>query len=1230
MKRFLWAKTCLAACLAVVLASGLNAANLLSDTVFALRGVKSLPAGWTTEMQGGATCMVDAVGRAPGALSIKMTAPKGGERAWNMVSRRVVGLKPKTPYTVSAWVKTADMDKGAMAYLSFHCFANSRRLASNDSAMKVSGNHEWTRIVHTIPELPGGTHDVRFIFCLHGGGTAWFAEPQVEEGRVATDYAPAPGDVARAERRTRQAHAAEAWLAARGLEKLGAPRVAVLDLGLKPGRGEFGFVTDPAAFERLLSDDFRVARVSGDDVANMGILSRKAFDLLVVPTGSAFPKDAAETLVDFLQDGGALLTCGGYAFDKPVLKVDGVWSSQEAFAGDIPAGTDALALPSADAWSAGADSAGKTVVSGVVGPNGEKGVCLSTPSLSLWSTADIRLDGMLKGSGVVSFLAKGDATTPNAWFEIAERDGSRWHSKLDLTTEWKEYRLTPMQFTYWSDNPSIGRGFPGDFVQFDNVARLSLGVAIDVAAVGQPHAVSICAVKKGVDPRGAERCVSLPQINTRTAHIRDAIHPEAKQIGVFDPSFDLRHVAEMQSDAAMAGILPTRNPIRGAFTGLSAIAQLGVNGHGFGPNRCCWRPVLACTDAAGNPRGYAGAIVHHYTGTFAGSSWAIFGVDNADLFDPSDASVRAWTVALVKALVSRRFLGNTSAEYACYRVGETMKLVTDVANFAPTSAAYRVVFTLADENGRTVAVVPQTVTASAGKTSRVVGEWIVPSSAPDFLRLTAELQTSDTERPVTVIDREGGAVVIWNDRVLAGGSQVKKEGLRLMIDGESRFFMGCQTFWGQHRSVTASSPERFYQDFKQMRAFGLRWTRCFLPFRNEKEKRDSDAVVQLAQKFGLVLYHTPNLWNTRDAEKLAEQNCTIAEIATRYRAVPGFAIDICNEPFLKEPSSRSATDAQRHWAKTNYDAVKRVRAEVPVSVGWSQGWAGGTSTKDPQVASLDLDFTDRHYYGNPTKVVEQMKDVDLRVLGKPVIIGECGAKNHPTFKSSDPWGMGDDDAGYDERFRYLVSHAFGTGATALLSWHWRDPMEGLFPCGLVHATNVPRPTAHLFGKMARTFGRLTLVDNPPDVVVVLDEDVRQQATPDRVRALDAAYRVDEDLMWWGANWSKLTSSQTAALPPTVKLVIRPEQMPTDAAARRAEIGRLLKAHGASFTRRAEDPDTLETFKVPGAGATGWVFWNGGKTSVDVVRGAGRLTIGPRRVGYLQIGVDGGVQVQEEL
>ena len=1207
--------------LAALLSCAAFAENMLVDSAFApSEDAERLPSGWKKAFTAGATCQVDAEVRHGGTASLRFTAEKGS-RAWNMVSHEVKGFRGERPYTFSAWVRTKDLDAGALAYLSLNCFAGGNRLAANDSAQKLTGTKDWTRIVCTLPKLPKGTQEVRFVFCLYGGGTAWFTEPQVEAGAAATDWAVSPAEAEKAARLARQAREAAAWLKEKGLDAPGLPRAAVLDLGFEPGRNAFGCMSDPAAFERLLAGACRPVRISGDEACNPSIFCRAAFDLLVVPTGSAFPAEAAEPLVEFLSAGGSLLTCGGYAFDKPVVKIGGKWVSPQAAVGDIPAGTVPVALPPAAQWGSSSDAATQTAVADVAGPAGEPGISVSTPAMAKWSTGVAPLD--LKGHSVVSFLAKGGPRTKAAWFELDEKDGSRWHAKLELTEDWKEFRLTPAQFAYWRDNPSVGRGFAGDYVNFDDVARVSFGMALDLAPAGDAHAVALCGLKAGTDPRRAVRCLCLPQINTRMATIRDAIHPKDTQVGLFDPSFELRDVAVVEAAPDLA--LPGAPGGAMRATGLSAIAQLGVNGHGFGPNRCTWRPLLVCRDADRNLRGYAGGLVRHYAGTFAGSTWAFFGVDNADLFAAGSADARAWASALVRTILAPAALHGTTAEYACYRVGETMKLRTRVGNTGASPFRGQVRFVLADEAGARVFEQAQDVEVPVQQDVPVEVAWTVPAGAPDYLRLAAVLRADGVPEP---LESEDGAVVVWNEDVLARGPKLAKDGLRFALDGSSRFILGSQAFWGQHASVTASSPARFYDDFRQMRAFGLRATRSFLPFRTEKEKRDSDAVVQLAQKFGLALYHTPNLANTRDADVLAKQRATMAEIAARYRNAPGFLIDMCNEPQMHEKPSRGATDAQRAWAKGNHDAARSARPEVPVSIGWSQGWAGGTTTKDPQVASLDLDFTDRHYYGNPLKMVPELKDVDLRVLGKPLIMGECGAKNHPTFKSSDPWGMGDDDAGYDYRFRYLVSHAFGTGATALLSWHWRDPMEGIFPCGLVHAGNVPRPTAHLFGRMARAFGQLELVDNPPDVVVLMDEEVRQHPDPARVQAVEAAHRVDAELMWWGANWSKLTSSMAQAVPSTVKLVIRPEQLPEGNL--RAEIGRLLKEKGASYTRRAEDPATLETFRVPGRGATGWVFWNNGDAPAACERGGHRLTVGPKRAGYLQLAADGSVQVREEL
>ena len=1207
--------------LAALLSCAAFARNLLTDTAFVQGGdAERLPPGWKKDFAAGVTCMVDADVRHGAEASLRITAGKG-QRVWNMLSHEVKGFRGNTPYTISAWVRTRDLESGALAYISLNCFAGTKRLAANDSAQKLTGTRDWTRIVFTLPELPRGTQEIRFVFCLHGAGTAWFTQPQVEAGTQATEWAVSPEEAEKTARRARQAREAAAWLKARGLDATGLPRAAILDLGFGSGRNAFGCMSDPAAFETLLAGVCRPVRISGDEACNPSILCRTAFDLLVVPTGSAFPADAADALVAFLSAGGRLLTCGGYAFDKPVVKIGGRWVAPQTAVDDIPAGTVPVALPPAAKWSSSSDASTKTVLADVTGPTGETGIRISTPSMAVWSTGVAPVN--LKGHSVVSFRAKGDARTKAAWFELDERDGSRWHAKLELTESWKEFRLTPAQFSYWSDNPSVGRGSAGDYVDFEAVTCVSLGMAVDVVAAGDAHAVALCGLKAGTDPQRAVRCLRLPQINTRTATIRDAIHPKDTQIGIFDPSFELRDVATIEPAPGFA--FPGAPGGATKATGLSAIAQLGVNGHGFGPNRCTWRPLLVCRDAARNLRGYAGGLVRHYAGTFAGSAWAFFGVDNVDLFAAGGRDAKTWTTGVVRAILAPVALHDTAAEYACYRVGETMKLRTRVANTAGTPFRGQVRFLLSDETGARVFEQTRDVEVAARQDTRVEIGWTVPAGTPDYLCLAAVLRATGADEP---LESEEGAVVVWNDNVLARGPKLVRDGLHFSLDGSTRFIVGSQTFWGQHGSVTASSPARFFDDFRQMRAFGLRATRCFLPFRTEKEKRDSDAVVQLAQRFGLALYHTPNLSNTRDAQTLAQQRATMAEIAARYRNVPGLLIDICNEPVMHEKTSRGATDAQRAWAKGNRDAAHAVRPDVPVSIGWSQGWAGGAGTKDPQVASLDLDFTDRHYYGPPVKMVPELKDVDLRVLGKPLIMGECGAKNHPTFKSSDPWGMGDDDAGYDDRFRYLVSHAFGNGAAALLSWHWRDPMEGLFPCGLVHAGNVPRPTAFLYGRMAKAFGRLELAENSPDVVVLMDEDVRQRPGPERVRAIEAAHRVDAALMWWGANWSKVTSSMEQAIPAGVKLVIRPGQLSPEGL--REEVGRLLKEKGAAFTRREGDPGTLETFRVSGRGATGWVFWNGGESTVTCERGGHRVTVGPRRVGYLQIAQDGALQVREEL
>ena len=111
------------------------------------------------------------------------------------------------------------------------------------------------------------------------------------------------------------------------------------------GKGPFGCPSDPAVFVEALAPLGEVTTISGEDAARKGVLTRKNVDLLVVPTGSAWPMAAAGTLVSYLREGGSLLTCGGYAFDVPAERRDGAWRAWEL--PPLPAATDPVALPAA-------------------------------------------------------------------------------------------------------------------------------------------------------------------------------------------------------------------------------------------------------------------------------------------------------------------------------------------------------------------------------------------------------------------------------------------------------------------------------------------------------------------------------------------------------------------------------------------------------------------------------------------------------------------------------------------------------------------------------------------------------------------------------------------------------------------------------------------------------------------------------------------------------------------
>ncbi len=92
--------------------------------------------------------------------------------------------------------------------------------------------------------------------------------------------------------------------------------------------------------------------------------------------------------------------------------------------------------------------------------------------------------------GIIGFKAKG-SYPGTAYLSLVEADGTTWMKKLELTDEWKEYRISPDEFTagpgvklpqafpeqwdYWMA-PASGRGGIGDKINLDKVERLLLSL----------------------------------------------------------------------------------------------------------------------------------------------------------------------------------------------------------------------------------------------------------------------------------------------------------------------------------------------------------------------------------------------------------------------------------------------------------------------------------------------------------------------------------------------------------------------------------------------------------------------------------------------------------------------------------------------------------------------------------------------------------------------------------
>jgi hypothetical protein len=1129
--------------------------NLLPNSSFEFPPKTEVPPfNWRFNLPSNGEAVIDAGVFHSGKFSLRISIPKDAPLGWYSAYQEFPIRAFNQHLTFSVFVKTRGVEGGAGAYCSINFFSGDRRISFHDSERKIKGDSDWERI-KTTALVPQGANRMSVILVVHGYGTAWFDDAQLEIGDEATGYSPSIYDEELSEKLRRSEEKGSEFM-----EKVKPKRgigkdVAIFSEDDFPKTGGTPSIDD--IYSALKEAGFFTYALGAEELSNPSILSPKNFDLLILPYGPYFPAKAAQAVRRFLSEGGSMITIGGYAFDKPLFYVDGNWYEKGEL--PIPAGEKypLFSLSQDEKWALGFP-AGKASYKLGKDEKGENFLEVDVEELRGWATISsppVNPSAFPSNFIIANFKAKGEGVK-RLFFEWQEKDGSRWRSAVEVSSEWREYYISLADLQYWQDNPSVGRGVPGDHFRPQNADHISFSISVETEEEGKAYKFFLKDINILADTRG-EEILFQEVINTHFGRLQDAMWPNPEQIGVFDPSHPLEN-ADVAKPAPLQMLIPSGLTLKGPFTGFAAVGPIGRGaGHGFGPNVARILPLLNAFDPWGRFRGYLASIIHNYDGYYKGSSWAIFGVDNRNLFTKEALLPRL--PRLAESLIKKTYLYGAGTEWACYRPGEVARLRVWVANMGASDRKCKVRFILGFEEGKGEWFKEVEVGVKGGEIEEVSQGYPIPKEEKrDFCYLRCELWEDGSK-----IDEMEEAFVIWQEKLMKGERPPIKDSY-FHFGGRPKFIVGAQEWWGQIDSVSACSPLAWERDFQLMEDWGFRISRIFWPFsqrETERAKRANDALVYLAQKHNIILFGAPNLWDSLDRKALEEEVKAAREIAERYKRVKLIIIDLCNEPSLRrEDSPQHREEFQRYlkekyggferlkevwedklveksleeiavnslssdvndvrardtaefylrWEKNWYDrlyeAMKKSDPSLLITVGCLQGFGWGDVIHDPILLSEDMDFTNRHYYGDLTVFPLELKEIDMQWLGKPLSVGECGARNHPGFE-----GYGHESTPeYNRRFLFLTHIAFGEGASFLNSWHWRDPMEGIFPFGLVHADRSPRQAGYIMRAMAYLFGSLHPKYQKPKVYLLTPQT--GFSSGERMRFHDAFRRAIKALL----------------------------------------------------------------------------------------------------------------------
>lgn len=1099
-------------------------------------------------------------------------APAGLPVTWYQCSQTVAGAAPGGQYVLSASLRTENVRDGAGAYMGMNYYdSEGTRITWTDSEQRLTGTTAWTRIVQPF-SVPTTATRVDVTLVLHGHGSAFFDRVQVEPGEVATDW------------ESREASMSAGELPDDlDLTPSPAGNVAILRDSLPVT----GTASDPQHLRTLVEQaGYGCAFLDAEALADSELLNYAWFDAAVLPYGASFPAAAADSLLAFCRDGGSLFAFGGYPFDRLLARKGDEWVDVGELTPDESKLTVLFDLADGPAgWGAG----GRGVLDGPASSGegrGGQSLRLATESLSGWVTVSSPVvEGLPQGSQLTAFWARADQDDVVMTMEWGEVDQSRWRARFALTREWKLYAVGHAELEYWHDNPSEGRGGPEDNFRPADAAQIRFGLTAEFLQEGLSYGVDVDSVMVGDTPLPAYR---HPQLNSHQGASNPAtfLEPPPTAISICDASALLEDVSVLAPSAGQT-LLPSGWRAEADVHGFSATGQT-AQGHAGAPLKARWVPVVDALDRYGRIRGTALALMHNFAGEYPGSTWAYSGISDHDLFAPGDRAGATLFRATLDRIMQGGFLFDGRAEPRSARRGETARLRVRAANLARADRDLTVRLEVRSGDRVLLRKTDAARVAARSATAIDIG-WTVPADTGGLVELQWELLNGRQ-----VLDRLDVGMVVWSAEQLAAGPKLSYDDCYFARDRGPEFMLGSQIYWG-NVTATGTDPLRWDRQLAEMADSGIKIARSFMSMtrgtevESEAVWRQRDAMVQLAQARGISLFYSGVSWPSTDPAEVAERARVANHASERYRGSAAWFIDIVNEPNMPvgggetdagefrahlrdkyktfealrdawgteltegsfdeveiapatgDWSSIRAVDVNRFMAHEmrvwTDETAKAAHAADPgrlVSVGHLQGFGDSHTMWDPIEASYDMDFTNRHFYGDPWRYGPELKQIDMRVLGKAPSTGEFGNTSHPGLKSH--WVYAPEEV-VDWHYAYTVHTCFGLGGAFCANWHWQDPIEDIFPCGLLLQDGTPRPRFQTYRNLGLLFRGIRPRYEPPELFFVIPTSHRFGASKADVEA--AMNRCLAALISLHVEFGTVAEENLAALPPSAKALVWP-------------------------------------------------------------------------------------------